>query len=228
MLLPSVRLPEELIMHRRTHHRQTNIRAHLALAGRCSAHAASARMAPMAADADDRPRFSNAGRRQECVLFLAFTADYFDLWVFRRTADAVEYLLVHTSQEKADRFFGGGRFWQIPTDAVRADEHVADACRRLLKTSGVEPGGRMVGRLRPYHLQSSIVVTMRCAPSPCSPRRRESARAPPSAGNTRISGGTRPTRVSSASGFEASATGWPQSGRRSRRAGRRHPSCGCS
>ena len=71
---------------------------------------------------------------------LALTADYFDLWVFRRTADGVEYLLFRTSQEKADRFFGGGRFWQIPTDAVRDDEHIADACRRLLKTSGVGPG----------------------------------------------------------------------------------------
>ena len=72
---------------------------------------------------------------------LAFTADYFDLWVFRRTGDGVEYLLFHASQEKADRFFGGGRFWQIPTDAVRDGEHVPDACRRLLKTSGVDVGG---------------------------------------------------------------------------------------
>ena len=63
-------------------------------------------MARMAADTYSQPWFSNAGCRQERVLPLAFTADYFDLWVFRRTGDGVEYLLLHASQEKADRFFG--------------------------------------------------------------------------------------------------------------------------
>ena len=42
----------------------------------------------------------------------------FDVWVYRRDADAVRYLLMHTSQEKADRWFNGGRFWQIPSDCV--------------------------------------------------------------------------------------------------------------
>ena len=72
---------------------------------------------------------------------LNFTSGFFDLWVFRRTKGGVEHLLLHTSQEKADRFFGGGRFWQIPTDAVGDEEHITDACRRLLKESGVEPEG---------------------------------------------------------------------------------------
>ena len=72
---------------------------------------------------------------------LNFTSSFFDLWVFRRTKGGIEYLLLHTSQEKADRFFGGGRFWQIPTDAVGDEEHITDACRRLLKESGVEPEG---------------------------------------------------------------------------------------
>jgi hypothetical protein len=40
--------------------------------------------------------------------------DVIDVWVFRRGPDGVRYLLLHTSQEKADRWFGGGRFWQIP------------------------------------------------------------------------------------------------------------------
>ena len=70
---------------------------------------------------------------------LDFSSDFFDLWVFRRTGNGVEYLLLHASQEKADRFFGGGRFWQVPTDAVGDDEKVADACRRLLNATGVEP-----------------------------------------------------------------------------------------
>ena len=72
---------------------------------------------------------------------LNFTSGFFDLWVFRRTKGGVEYLLLHTSQEKADRFFGGGRFWQIPTDTVGDEEHITDACRRLLQESGVEPEG---------------------------------------------------------------------------------------
>ena len=68
---------------------------------------------------------------------LAFTSDFFDLWVFRRRDDAVEYLLLLASQEKVDRHFGGGRFWQIPTDAVGNEENLAGACTRLLKESGV-------------------------------------------------------------------------------------------
>ena len=81
----------------------------------------------------------NTDRFWENALPLNFTSGFFDLWVFRRARDRVEYLLLHTSQEKADRFFGGGRFWQIPTDAVGDEENVADACRRLLKASGVDP-----------------------------------------------------------------------------------------
>lgn len=41
-------------------------------------------------------------------------SDAFDLWVFRRDADAVRYLVLQTSQEKADRWLNGGRFWRIP------------------------------------------------------------------------------------------------------------------
>ena len=72
------------------------------------------------------------GRRaylREDVLPLDFDSSYFDPWVFRRSGGRAEYLLLHVSQEKADRFFGGGRFWQIPTGAVGDAESVADACR---------------------------------------------------------------------------------------------------
>ena len=70
---------------------------------------------------------------------LDFRSDFFDLWVFRRADDGVEYLLLRSSQEKADRFFGGGRFWQIPTSSVGERENVPDACRRLLGDMGVVP-----------------------------------------------------------------------------------------
>ena len=75
------------------------------------------------------------------TLSLDLNTGFFDLWVFRRIDDGVQYLLLYTSQEKADRFFGGGRFWQIPTDAVGERENVPDACRRLLRNTGVIPKG---------------------------------------------------------------------------------------
>ena len=69
---------------------------------------------------------------------LDFRTDFFDLWVFRRAGDGPEYLLLRTSQ---DRYFGGGRFWQIPTSSVGEREGLPGACRRLLKDTGVVPRG---------------------------------------------------------------------------------------
>lgn len=60
-----------------------------------------------------------------------------DVWVFRRDADCVRYLLLHTSQEKADRFFGGGRFWQIPAALRSNEESVIVAARRCLAELGL-------------------------------------------------------------------------------------------
>jgi lipoyl(octanoyl) transferase len=58
----------------------------------------------------------------------------FDLWIFRRRAGMVEFLLLHTSQTKADRHFNGGRFWQIPSNAFRPDETVQAAIDRVVAT----------------------------------------------------------------------------------------------
>ena len=63
--------------------------------------------------------------------------DPMDLWTFRRDADGVRYLLLHTSQEKADRFFNGGRFWQIPAALIARDETVVDASPRCLAELGL-------------------------------------------------------------------------------------------
>jgi hypothetical protein len=65
----------------------------------------------------------------------------FDVWVFRRTGADVEYLLLHTSQDKADRYFNGGRFWQIPSGAIAATEPVEQAIERRLAELDLTPIG---------------------------------------------------------------------------------------
>jgi hypothetical protein len=62
----------------------------------------------------------------------------FDLWVFARTRREPTYLLLRTSQEKADRWFGGGRFWQIPGDLLEQGEDVLSVLERPLDSLGLE------------------------------------------------------------------------------------------
>jgi hypothetical protein len=67
-------------------------------------------------------------------------ANVFDVWVFRRTSSGtVEYLLLHTSQEKADRWFNGGRFWQVPSDMTEPSEQIVPAIARRLREFGLKP-----------------------------------------------------------------------------------------
>lgn len=68
---------------------------------------------------------------------MKLNAAVYDIWVYRRTAAGVLYLLLHTSQEKADRHFSGGRFWQIPSGVFRTGESVADAFDRELSPYGL-------------------------------------------------------------------------------------------
>ena len=68
---------------------------------------------------------------------LQFRTNAFDVWVFRRDPDAVRYLLLHTSQEKANRWFNGGRFWQVPGEFVAVNETIVEACRRCLAEFGI-------------------------------------------------------------------------------------------
>jgi ADP-ribose pyrophosphatase YjhB (NUDIX family) len=63
--------------------------------------------------------------------------DALDLWVFCRGNDGVRYLLLQTSQEKADRWFGGGRFWQIPGAFLGNGESVVSAAHRCLAELGL-------------------------------------------------------------------------------------------
>lgn len=66
-------------------------------------------------------------------------ANVFDVWTYRGSGEKTEYLLLHASQAKADRFFNGGRFWQIPSNFVAGDETVTGAIGRLLGDFGLEP-----------------------------------------------------------------------------------------
>lgn len=63
----------------------------------------------------------------------------FDLWVFRHDPDEPRYLILHTSQQKADKWFGGGRFWQIPGGFLEDNEDIVDAMRRVLAQIEIEP-----------------------------------------------------------------------------------------
>src|SRR5512135_880284 len=63
----------------------------------------------------------------------------FDLWVFRRDRDQPRYLIFHTSQEKADKWFSGGRFWQIPAGFFKPDEDVCGAIQRILAAMSLAP-----------------------------------------------------------------------------------------
>ena len=68
---------------------------------------------------------------------MQLAANIFVVWAFRRTPDGPRFLLLHTSVEKAERWFNGGRFWQIPSNFVKDEEHVTDAIARLLEATGV-------------------------------------------------------------------------------------------
>ncbi len=68
---------------------------------------------------------------------MKLTANNFEMWTFRKNP-GVEYLLMRTSQEKADRFFNGGRFWQVPTDAVQDGEEIEGAAVRIATNLGLD------------------------------------------------------------------------------------------
>ena len=66
-------------------------------------------------------------------------ANVAELWVFCGTVDGPRYLLLESSQEKADAFFGGHRFWQIPGSSMRDDgEATVDMLQRGLAEYGLD------------------------------------------------------------------------------------------
>jgi hypothetical protein len=69
---------------------------------------------------------------------MQLAANVFDTWAFRRTPEGIRFLLLHTSVDKAERFFNGGRFWQIPSHSVKEGEHITDAIARNLRAFGLK------------------------------------------------------------------------------------------
>jgi ADP-ribose pyrophosphatase YjhB (NUDIX family) len=76
---------------------------------------------------------------------MQLSANVFDVWVFRRRERHVDYLLLYTSVEKANRYFNGGRFWQIPSDFVNDGESITDAIARALSEYELRPSSIWAG-----------------------------------------------------------------------------------
>ena len=72
-------------------------------------------------------------------------SNFFDVWVFQKTDRGPRFLLLHTAEEKARRYFNGGRFWQIPSDSVNDGETVIDAVSRELGRFGLTAAGIWAG-----------------------------------------------------------------------------------
>ena len=68
---------------------------------------------------------------------MQFNPAVYDLWLFRRRAHGAEFLVLRTSQAKADRHFNGGRFWQIPSGFFQSGESVPAAVDRELVPYGL-------------------------------------------------------------------------------------------
>ena len=72
---------------------------------------------------------------------MELSTNYFDLWLYSRTENDCCYLLLRTSQEKANKWFGGARFWQIPTDKVDEGEVIEEAAERVTTSLGLDLRG---------------------------------------------------------------------------------------
>lgn len=72
---------------------------------------------------------------------MQFNPNVFDIWVFRRAATGIQFLVLHAAREKADRFFNGGRFWQIPSGVFGPTESVLQAIDRVLTRFGLTADG---------------------------------------------------------------------------------------
>ena len=98
-----------------------------------SSEAASGERSPQSGRALRRAGNSLVGRG----IHVQFNPAVYDLWVFRRRSHGVEFLVLRTSQTKADRYFNGGRFWQIVSGFFQNGESVPTAVDRELAPYGL-------------------------------------------------------------------------------------------
>jgi len=70
---------------------------------------------------------------------IPFAPNVIDIWAFERRPDGIFFFVLHTSVEKAERHFNGGRFWQIPSGVIEDGESVVGAVSRVLRGFGLEP-----------------------------------------------------------------------------------------
>ena len=68
---------------------------------------------------------------------MELATNVFDVWAFQASSEGPQFLLMYTSAQKADRYFNGGRFWQIPSGTVQAGETITAAVERLLAQYGL-------------------------------------------------------------------------------------------
>ncbi len=61
----------------------------------------------------------------------------YDIWVFRRGTGGVEFLVLRASRLKADRYFNGGQFWQIPSGMFQDGEPVLAAVDQQMAAFGL-------------------------------------------------------------------------------------------
>ncbi len=64
-------------------------------------------------------------------------ANVIDIWAFQNRPEGVRYFLLYTSDEKAERYFNGGRFWQIPSGCVNEGEGILESISRVLGIFGL-------------------------------------------------------------------------------------------
>jgi hypothetical protein len=68
---------------------------------------------------------------------MRLASNVFDVWAFRRGSAGAQFLLLYTAAEKADRYFNGGRFWQIPSGTVEDGEAITHAIERVVARYGL-------------------------------------------------------------------------------------------
>ena len=88
-------------------------------------------------------------------------ANVAEMWVFSRTVDGPRYLVLEASQEKADAFFGGHRFWQIPGTSMHDD---GEATVDMLQGAQAEAGLRCRRTLGNRTCVDDLQPPLRCDP----------------------------------------------------------------